>query len=331
MAAFAVLKMSFSIIDQKMPEYQDYLEYDVTTCHEEDEKRYSNSAMLKKIQKDKKSGNYHSIYVSMYEKILKEIVKYDYRRAAPHTWVNNFVKSVLWEETNPGKKKASLIYENLIKKAEDGLAIKGINDPTDQEIAEFVENEMKRKQRISATTVKNTKKANPTITSIFVADEDGQQEIIEIPDYTNSPEQIVMQKFFYQKIGFVLDGLPYGYSILARIYLESFFESDKAITIKALRERYIQESNDVNVSKNAIETALKEIKFILKNSLKLNKQKSVPFVFEPMEFMPKKEEMDQDEEDAYEAFCEEQPDGSKIIKIKKKDKEEKEEKKKKKD
>lgn len=323
MAAYAIFRLSLSQINIEINKRRGPL-------HIESEfvgKRKRDESILDKLNKDGEKEIYYSAHMAVYGKIQDLIFKeknisYDHTKASPQTYISWYYKNIFVEELNPDKKREWVDTHNKVKKAENELIIQGIKSPTLEQITEYINRKSNAETKTTIEKIRKNESLFPTLQSIYIDNEDGNTDVIQISDSRMTPDQIVVENEIFREIEEVLSGLPYSYQTLGTIYLNHFFLGDEHIAVEKVRNEYIKTTNE-KVSKSAIENALKELKVILKNALKLKKDNVYPFEWNPVEFKPSEEQMNQDEEDAFEAFCEEQSDGTKILKIVKKDKKKK--------
>ncbi len=314
MAVYAVFRLALPQINAEINKRKNWLNMESDFVDTGD----SYDSVIQKLNDDGKKGIYYKAHMAIYLKIADIISKYNHKKASPQTYIAPYYKGVFNELLNPGKKTRWINDHNKVKKAEKELKMQGIFDPSLEQIVNYINKKSKAKDKLKIESIQENELRFPKLQSIYVANEDGNTVEMRISDPRFAPDNIAIQNNFFQRVEEVLGVLPYSYRTLGTIYVTHIF-SGKNVPIETLKKEYKKITN-TNVSQKNIEDALKEIKNLLKNALKLKKENEILIEWEPAEFSPSEEQMEQDEEDVYEAFCEEQPDGSKILKIVKKEK-----------
>lgn len=318
MAVYAVFRLALPQINAEINKRIDWLNMESDFV----DTGVSYNSVIQKLNDDGKNGIYYMAHTAIYLEIADQISKYNHKKASPQTFIAPYYRYVFNKLLNPGKKKNWINDHNKVKKAEKELEMQGIFDPSLEQIVNYINKKSKAKDKLKIESIQENELRFPALQSIYVADEDGNAVEMQISDSRFLPDNIAIQNNFFQRVEEVLGVLPYSYRTLGTIYVTHIFLGEKNVPIKKLKKEYEKIINE-NVSPENIRKALKEIKNLLKNALKLKKENEILIEWEPAEFSPSEEQMEQDEEDVYEAFCEEQPDGSKILKIVKKDKKKK--------
>lgn len=316
MAVYAVFRLALPQINAEINKRKNWLNMESDFV----DTGVSYNSVIQKLNDDGKNGIYYKAHMEIYLNIADIISKYNHKKASPQTFIAPYYRGVFNELLNPGKKTRWINDHNKVKKAEKELEMQGIFDPSLEQIVNYINKKSKAKDKLKIKSIQENELRFPTLQSIYVSDEYRNTVEMQISDPRFVPDNIAIQNNFFQHVEEVLSVLPYSYRTLGTIYVTHIFSGEKNVPIETLKKEYKKITN-TNVSKKNIEDALKEIKNLLKNGLKLKKENEILIEWwEPAEFSPSEEQMEQDEEDVYEAFCEEQPDGSKILKIVKKEK-----------